>query len=86
MHRFILKDQYLQMAHSFKYKTEMTEDRFYVGLPCNASLSIYMNNTVSNYRTYLANALRLNGRWEVGVVEFEYPRTWYTFNDEVAFF
>lgn len=71
---------------AFKYKIAMVEGGFYVALPCNASLSVYPDNTISNYRTCLANPIHLRGRWEVGIVEFVYPRTWYTFKSNVAFF
>lgn len=64
----------------------MGDGGFYVTLPCNASLDVYTNNTISNYRTMLGNPINLRGKWEVGIVEIEYPRTWYTFSTEDAFF
>lgn len=34
----------------------------------------------------LARTINLNGKWEVGLVEFEHPLSWYTFNEEDAAF
>jgi hypothetical protein len=64
----------------------MSELGFYVTLPCNASTSIYPENCISNYRTRLARSIILKGLWEVALVEFEYPLTWYAFNEDDAFF
>lgn len=60
----------------------MDDDGFYVTLPCNASLSVYPENTISSYRTKLAAPIDLKGRWQVGLCEIEYPRSWYSFNRE----
>ncbi len=64
----------------------MDEGGFYVTLPCNASMNIYPDNCISNYKTRLARSINLKGPWEVGLIEFHYPITWYTFNDEDATF
>ncbi len=64
----------------------MGEGGFYVTLPCNASMNIYPDNRISNYKTRLARNINLKGPWEVGLIEFHYPNTWYTFNDEDATF
>ncbi len=54
---------------------------FYVTLPCNASLSVYPENRISSYTTRLAKTINLKGEWQVGLAEIEYPRSWYSFND-----
>jgi len=64
----------------------MAEEGFYVTLPCNASMNIYPDNKISNYRTRLARSINLKGLWEVALVEFEYPLTWYTFNEDDSVF
>jgi hypothetical protein len=64
----------------------MAEGGFYVTLPCNASQSVYPNNKISNYRTRLATTINIKGEWEVGLVQIEYPRSWYTFNSNDAVF
>jgi hypothetical protein len=48
----------------------------YVTLPSNGSSQFYPTNTVSNYKNKLAQSLSLEGAWEVGLVELQYPRTW----------
>ncbi len=55
-------------------------------LPCNASMNIYPDIRISNYKTRLARNINLKGPWEVGLIEFQYPNTWYTFYDEDATF
>lgn len=65
-------------------KTAMSEAGFYVTLPCNASLYVYPDNTISSYRTMLSRTLNLKGEWEVGLIEFVYPISWYTFPEEDA--
>lgn len=62
----------------------MSEGGFYLTLPCNASLAVYPENTISSYRTMLARTINLKGQWEVGLIEFEYPISWYTFPEEDA--
>ncbi len=64
----------------------MGEGWFYVTLPCNASMNIYPDNRISNYKTRLARSMNLKGPWEVGLIELYYLITWYTFNDEDATF
>ncbi len=64
----------------------MGDHGFYVTLPCNASLSVYPENRISSYTTRLAKTINLKGEWQVGLVEIEYPRSWYTFKDNNVFF
>ena len=52
---------------------------FYVTLPSNASIQIYPNNKIWSYRTKLAKPIVLTEPYEVGVIEFQYPRVWASF-------
>ena len=56
---------YLAMANSF-----------YVTLPSDGSMDVFQENTVTNYRTKLAQPVELSGEWEVGLVEIQYPHSW----------
>ncbi len=60
----------------------MGEGGFYITLPCNASMNIYPDNRISNYKTRLARSMNLKGPWEVGLIKLYYPITWYTFDEE----
>ena len=50
---------------------------FYLTLPSNSSMEVYPDNTMTNFVTKLPNRLELIGEWEVGLVEIQYPHTWY---------
>lgn len=45
-------------------------------------MDVYPNNTMSNFKTKLPNRIELEGRWEVGLVEMQYPHTWYNLREE----
>ncbi|MCP4259267.1 MAG: hypothetical protein GY774_17420 [Planctomycetes bacterium] len=45
---------------------------FYLTLPSNASLL----NTTANFSVHLPQKLNLQGRWEVALVEIQYPFSW----------
>lgn len=64
----------------------MAANGFCVTLPCNASLDLYADNQISNYKTKLTKQLDLKGQWEVAMLEIQYPRTWKTFSKEDATF
>ena len=49
---------------------------FYLTLPSNSSMHIYPRNTLTNYMTQLPNQVYLDGEWEVGLAEIQYPYTW----------
>ena len=55
---------------------------FYLTLPSNSSMDVYPNNTMANFKTKLPNRIELEGRWEVGMVEMQYPHTWYNLREE----
>ena len=60
----------------------MDKNVFYVTLPnINASAQIYANNKIWNYRTKLARPIVLNEQYEVGLIEFQYPRVWASFSE-----
>ena len=50
---------------------------FYLTLPSNSSLNYYPGNTLTHYTTVLAQDIDLSGRWEVGLSEIQYPRSWH---------
>lgn len=45
---------------------------FYVTLPSNASMNVYKNNLISDYKTDLLVPLKLNGAWEVALSKIIY--------------
>jgi hypothetical protein len=47
---------------------------FYVTLPSNTQ---YEGNTTGAFRVPLPHTISLEGDWEVGLVEMQFPRTWY---------
>ena len=55
---------------------------FYLTLPSNSSMDVYPHNTMANFKTNLPNRIELEGRWEVGMVEMQYPHTWYNLREE----
>lgn len=48
-------------------------DQFYLTLPSNSSMGYYPQNTVSNFITQLSRPIKLDGLWEVAIVEVHYP-------------
>lgn len=52
-----------------------SKEQFYVTLPSNSSLDIFPQNTISEYVTQLCQPIELEGEWEVGLVECQYPRS-----------
>ena len=53
------------------------ESEFYVTLPRNSSMQYFPDNKTSNFVTKLSRTLQLDGEWEVGLAEIDYPYTWY---------
>ena len=49
---------------------------FYITLPSNSSNLYFPNNTLNNFTTKLHSTLRLDGEYEVGLVEISYPQNW----------
>lgn len=48
-------------------------DQFYLTLPSNSSMDYYPQNTVANFITQLSRPIKLDGSWEVAIVEVHYP-------------
>ena len=53
------------------------ESEFYVTLPSNSSVKYFLDNKASNFVTKFSRTLQLDGEWEVGPPEIDYPHTWY---------
>ena len=53
------------------------ESEFYVMLPSNSSMQYFPDKKTSNFLTKLPRTLQLDGEWEVGLAEIDYPHTWY---------
>ena len=57
---------------------------FYLTLPSNSSADVYPNNKLNNFTVKLPHAINLQGQWEVGLVEIQYPHTWYNIQQHEA--
>ena len=44
-------------------------------------MDVYPDNTMAHFKTKLPNRVELDGRWEVGLVEMQYPHTWYNLRE-----
>ena len=55
---------------------------FYLTLSSNSSTDVYSENTIANFKTKLPNRIELDGQWEVGIAEMQYPHTWYNLREE----
>ena len=64
----------------------MSENGFYLTLPSNASLGLLPDNTLTHYITTLPQRVSLSGQWECGLVEIQYPHTWYNVRKENSWF
>ena len=59
---------------------------FYLTLPSNASADLHPENTLTHYITTLPQRIRLSGQWECGMVEIQYPHSWYNVRSDNASF
>ena len=57
------------------------ESEFYLILPSNSSMQYFPDNKTSNLVTKLSRTLQLDGEWEVGLAEIDYPHTWYNIRE-----
>ena len=57
------------------------EPEFCVTLPSNSSTQYFPDNKTSNFVTKLSRTLQLDGEWEVGLAEIDYPHTWYNIRE-----
>lgn len=56
----------------------MSSNNFYLTLPSNSSISYFPDNKTTHFTTKLPRAIKLEGEWSVGIVEFQYPCTMFT--------
>ena len=63
----------------------MESSGFYVQLPSNASMHLYPDNKLCCYKTQLPRTLNFDGKYEVGLVEIQYPNTWKTFQHDHSY-
>ena len=65
----------------------MESGRFYITLPSNSSMTVFPNNTLSEYKVKLPYHMDLSGSWEVGLASITFPHTWFTItNNERRFY
>jgi len=70
----------MQLYFHLIYLSESMSE-FYMTLPSNASLETFPKNTQSDFKVRLQQPLRLEGKWQVGVVEVHYPNSWNNVTD-----
>ena len=56
---------------------------FYLTLPSNSSMEYYPENTLTSFTTRLPNSISLEGDWDVGLVEIQYPHNWYNIPEDI---
>ena len=44
-------------------------------------MEYFPDNKTSNFVTKLSRTLQLDGEWEVGLAEIDYPHTWYNIRE-----
>jgi len=59
---------------------------FYLTLPSNASMDLYPENTLTRYVTSLTQIISMSGQWECGLVEIQYPHSWYNVRSDKTMF
>jgi hypothetical protein len=59
----------------------MDQNNFYINLPSNTH-TIHTPNSSSQFRVRLPHEVRLDGHWEVALVELQYPRSWNNISEE----
>jgi hypothetical protein len=57
---------------------------FYLTLLSNSSMNYCPNNTLTHYTTKLPKITDLDGAWEIGLAETQYPHSWYSGNNNEA--
>jgi hypothetical protein len=56
-------------------------NHFHITLPSDSSMKTYPDNTVAHFTTKLAETIRLDGDYEVGLAEIIYPHAWYNIDN-----
>ena len=46
-------------------------------LPSNSSIDVFPDNKTSDFKVQLPKSVSLEGSWECGLAEIQYPRSWY---------
>ena len=61
----------------------INRDGFYVHLPSNASYHAFSDNKATDYTVKLATEIQLDSvrRWEVALVDIQFPTAWMKFDD-----
>ena len=49
-------------------------------------MNMYPENALAHYITDLPQRVDLSGEWECGLVEIQYPHTWYNITEEDVWF
>ncbi len=57
---------------------------FYLTLPSNSSMNYCANNTLTHYTTKFQKITDLDGTWEIGLAEIQYPHSWYSVKNNEA--
>jgi hypothetical protein len=57
---------------------------FYLTLPSNSSMNYCPNNTLTHYTTKFSKITDLDGTWEIGLAEIQYPHSWYSVKNNEA--
>ena len=47
-------------------------------LPSNSLIGVFPDNKTSDFKVQLPKSVSLEGSWECGLAEIQYPRSWYT--------
>ena len=50
---------------------------FYLTLPSNSSMDYFPDNTLTHFTTRLPQMIDLDGSWEIGLAEIQYPHSWH---------
>ena len=61
-----------------------TETNFYIALPSDSSTKYFPENTLSGYTTNLPREIVLNGNWECGVSEVQYPLSFFNVSEDMS--
>lgn len=60
----------------------LSMESFYLTLPSNSSKSIFPENKLNSYKVKLPRLLPISqGKWEVGLSEIQFPKSWYNLTD-----
>lgn len=59
---------------------------FYITLPSNSSLKHYPDNKPSHFFTKLPQMIELNGSFEVGLSEIQFPNSFFNVNENEVYF